>query len=422
MDKLKYTPDNITHLGKDEIFVFGSNLAGNHAGGAARIAREKFGAIMGQGEGLQGQSYAIPTMQGGVETIKPYVDQFIEFARECDQNTFYVTRIGCGIAGFKDEDIAPLFEDALELYNVRLPKSFVDVILRNREKRIKEVLTPWPVRDYGVYNLLVDLMLANDAVLSVFTDKSLNRRVDLLKNNISTIKRSNYLMNYPDRELIQYLEEHKSDIVSGHNEKTTLCMIGKCCEINHVDLVRAAINRYAVAQAYNLTYLILRTVDFSKEFPFGWAGSANFEYVLFGTITGRWSCGDNSYMYEDMGKCLAFFCDELTKHSEEVTSNGNFDRDKFLNFVSQPYIWQFCHENDGHALHEITMMEGILNQLDYQKEYREVDNYFIPTNNFSRPVYELAKGRLSFPTYYIKERFIKMLLAKSDNETLRKGY
>lgn len=124
----RYTPENITSLDRDEVFVFGSNLAGIHAGGAARVAYERFGAIMGQGVGIQGQSYAIPTMQGGVETIKPYVDEFISLAREWDQTTFYVTRIGCGIAGFKDDEIAPLFVDALELYNVRLPKSFVDII------------------------------------------------------------------------------------------------------------------------------------------------------------------------------------------------------------------------------------------------------------------------------------------------------
>ncbi len=127
-----YTPENITELGRDDVFVFGSNLQGIHAGGAARIAHQKFGAIMGQGEGLQGRSYAIPTMQGGIDTIKPYVDRFIDFARECDQNTFYVTRIGCGIAGFTDEEIAPLFNDAYDLYNVRLPKSFSDIIERNR--------------------------------------------------------------------------------------------------------------------------------------------------------------------------------------------------------------------------------------------------------------------------------------------------
>ncbi len=129
---LKYTPENITSLGKDDIFVFGSNLAGIHAGGAARVAYERFGAIMGQGVGIQGQSYAIPTMQGGVDTIKPYVDEFIALAREWDQNTFYVTRIGCGIAGFTDEEIAPLFAEALELYNVRLPESFVKIIRSNK--------------------------------------------------------------------------------------------------------------------------------------------------------------------------------------------------------------------------------------------------------------------------------------------------
>lgn len=125
---LKFTPENITSLEQDEIFVFGSNLAGIHAGGAARVAYERFGAIMGQGVGIQGQSYAIPTMHGGVEEIKPYVDEFIALAREWDQNTFYVTRIGCGIAGFTDEEIAPLFADAVELYNVRLPESFYNII------------------------------------------------------------------------------------------------------------------------------------------------------------------------------------------------------------------------------------------------------------------------------------------------------
>lgn len=130
---LKYTPDNITSLGEDEVFVFGSNLAGIHTGGAARTALKRFGAVMGQGVGMQGQSYAIPTMHGGIDTIKPYVDEFINLAREWDQTTFYVTRIGCGIAGFTDEEVVPLFAEALKLYNVRLPKSFVDVLTRGEQ-------------------------------------------------------------------------------------------------------------------------------------------------------------------------------------------------------------------------------------------------------------------------------------------------
>jgi hypothetical protein len=124
----KYTPEMIRELADNEVFVFGSNLGGLHGGGAARAAMQRFGAVWGQGVGLQGQSYAIPTMQGGVETIKPYVDEFIEFARTKPELFFYVTRIGCGIAGFRDEEIAPLFAGALALENVALPKSFHDLL------------------------------------------------------------------------------------------------------------------------------------------------------------------------------------------------------------------------------------------------------------------------------------------------------
>lgn len=122
----KYTPEHISSLARNEIFVFGSNLAGRHGGGAAYAAYKKFGAVWGQGVGLFGQSYAIPTMQGGVDTIRPNVDEFIQFAKARPELTFYVTRIGCGIAGFRHADIAPLFAAALVLPNVILPHTFVD--------------------------------------------------------------------------------------------------------------------------------------------------------------------------------------------------------------------------------------------------------------------------------------------------------
>ncbi len=121
MEKKRTTPEFITELQPGEIFVFGSNLKGMHGGGAAYIAYRKFGAIMGQGVGLQGQSYGIPTMQGGVETIRPYVDEFIAFAKTHPDLTFLVTRIGCGIAGFSDEEIAPLFSEAHDVANIVLP-------------------------------------------------------------------------------------------------------------------------------------------------------------------------------------------------------------------------------------------------------------------------------------------------------------
>ncbi|MBR5897929.1 MAG: hypothetical protein IKZ14_00490 [Muribaculaceae bacterium] len=124
----RFTPKHITVLEDGEIFVFGSNLAGAHGGGAARAARIHFGAVMGQGVGLQGQSYAIPTMHGGPETIKPYVDDFIFFAKQHPELTFLVTPIGCGIAGFHARDIAPLFASAIDVENIILPRQFVAVI------------------------------------------------------------------------------------------------------------------------------------------------------------------------------------------------------------------------------------------------------------------------------------------------------
>ena len=122
---IRIAPSYISKLAPNEVFVFGSNLEGMHGGGAALTAYKKFGAVWGQGVGLQGQSYGIPTMQGGVETIKPYVDEFIQFAKEHPNLRFLVTPIGCGIAGFKPSQIAPLFTEAKNLPNIYLPKEFL---------------------------------------------------------------------------------------------------------------------------------------------------------------------------------------------------------------------------------------------------------------------------------------------------------
>ena len=124
IERPDFTPDMISELKADEVFVFGSNLEGMHGGGAAFYAWKHFGAVMGCGVGLRGQSYAIPTMQGGVETIEPYVSSFISYAKEHPELFFY----GCGIAGFRDKEIAPLFAEAAGLENVCLPESFVRIL------------------------------------------------------------------------------------------------------------------------------------------------------------------------------------------------------------------------------------------------------------------------------------------------------
>ena len=128
MEGKRISPRWIDSLEENEIFVFGSNLQGMHGGGAARVAHEKFGAIWGEGIGLQGQSYAIPTMHGGVDVIAPYVTDFIAFAKEHPELKFLVTEIGCGIAGFRISEMAPLFKEALKMENIYLPERFIEVL------------------------------------------------------------------------------------------------------------------------------------------------------------------------------------------------------------------------------------------------------------------------------------------------------
>jgi len=126
----RITPSIINVLGANEIFVFGSNVQGMHLGGAARVAYNKFGAEWGNGEGLQGSSYALPTMEG-LEGTTAAAYRFTIFAKEHPELKFFVTPVGCGIAGYTPEEIAPMFKDTIQLENVYLPISFWKVILKH---------------------------------------------------------------------------------------------------------------------------------------------------------------------------------------------------------------------------------------------------------------------------------------------------
>jgi len=128
----KVTNENITELQPNEIFVFGSNLGGRHGAGAARLAMQ-WGAEYGNGVGLQGQTYAIPTLdddlyQLDLAIMAKFINQFLDFAYGNPNLTFFVTQIGCGLAGFTPCDIAPMFEDAMYMDNVMLPQCFIEVI------------------------------------------------------------------------------------------------------------------------------------------------------------------------------------------------------------------------------------------------------------------------------------------------------
>ncbi len=155
-ERLIYTPNNIRELQSNEIFVFGSDLKGYHCGGAAKLAFDSFGAVWGAGNGLNGQSYAIPSMFSNTDAIEPYVNQFINYAINHSELTFLVTRIGCGVAGFKDEQIAVLFKRALALANIILPESFVRILMTTNQIEMPMFLKN---KSYGQTQTLVDLLI-----------------------------------------------------------------------------------------------------------------------------------------------------------------------------------------------------------------------------------------------------------------------
>lgn len=126
------SPDRIAKLEDNEIFVFGSNRAGRHGKGAAKLA-VKFGAQYGKGEGLHGKTYGIPTKDRKINTltlseIEYAVNRFIKFAKENPSMIFLVTEIGCGLAGYKPKEIAPMFEEALSYDNIKLPQRFIQIL------------------------------------------------------------------------------------------------------------------------------------------------------------------------------------------------------------------------------------------------------------------------------------------------------
>lgn len=133
---MRISPEVIEKLEENEIFVFGSNLSGRHGKGAAKTALG-WGAIWGQASGLQGRTYGIPTKDASIRRtlsipeIEPFVKEFIEFAKQNPHLKFLVTEIGCGLAGLKPKQIAPMFRDCELLENVYLPQRFIRFLLNH---------------------------------------------------------------------------------------------------------------------------------------------------------------------------------------------------------------------------------------------------------------------------------------------------
>lgn len=246
----RYTPDRISKLKENEIFVFGSNLEGSHGGGAARLAYNRFGAVWGLGTGIQGRSYAIPTMQGGVETIRPYIDAFIQFAKQNTTLTFLVTRIGCGIAGFRDEEIAPLFEDALDLENVILPKEFVENLVATPTTSDANETT-WNSTDFiSTYEPLMKKASKGDRI-AYYKVKEL--RAQEYRSTIEIVNQGYYTtedgkrVTFPtitsmEHETKFYKNEFRVDNISTNEEETKIIVCNVDCLEEGVRLCREDYN------------------------------------------------------------------------------------------------------------------------------------------------------------------------------------
>lgn len=247
----EYTPDRITELKPNDIFVFGSNLAGAHGGGAARLAYNRFGAIWGQGVGLQGQSYAIPTMQGGVETIKPYVDEFISFARTRPDLKFYVTQIGCGIAGFKAEEIAPLFQTAIDVENIILPVDFVEVLSKIENNKCSSIIKWDSQKDFlEKYRVLMKRVKGGDSA-AYYQVKEL--RAKEFRNTVEIVNQGHYVSESGK----EYVFPEDSNIMCNtvfyeceiHMGEFPQCDEPTIVEVNNIDCLYAGVQ--LKEQGYN---------------------------------------------------------------------------------------------------------------------------------------------------------------------------
>lgn len=464
-----YTPDALTSLRINEVFVFGSNLQGHHGGGAARFAQMKFGAVWGQGVGLQGQSYAIPTMQGGPETIKPYVDQFIAFAKEHTELFFYVTRIGCGIAGFKDQDIAPLFREALAVENICLPESFAKIIEQLLASGANE---PFPgitrttsirlyqqgqvrtladiamtLNDRNHYSDMESFMRDFDNVIKAYRERGtvsyeIYKMVEeLIRNNEATLFTNSGYLDF-DRliEMVDYLsasdESNPLEVIYSRREKTKMLRLSA--------LLNDIMHYTAASDLMN---------DLSS------------------IAYGRFNCGDNRFMNDPFHYPLFFFkhgieylWDEIQKdgymsnellekkmfsdHEERVEEYGLeyvirndyyndgpchpevyfpkrtgtapvylLDRNFLNHCTGKPMFVKSCGEGKGpnahHTLYEMGLVEGIIRRECRKGNYEEIGAYYVPVGDDSKPIFKQGHGKMEFDILPDKRRFLQKIRKNS---------
>lgn len=445
----EYTPEKITSLGRKDIFVFGSNLAGHHGGGAARVAYNRFGAIWGQGEGLQGNSYAIPTMQGGIETIRPYVERFIEFAAYEKELTFYVTKIGCGIAGFTIAEIAPLFRKALLLPNIRLPKEFADINFRQGSE--DAVRKDMMVHTHGITRTFADLVIARNEKAGFVSPSEV---LDYLSQYFDRFHQSGddvaFIAVRTFWSIIQKQElfkDKKLDVVRFRE-----CMTDPKSYSNDCD---KAYELYCKEKIYNL-------VVFLNEFRRYRTPEEVLADIEASELTKFSHCGPNSYNY-DMSPIgagnqypIRYFDLFITENWDNITSNGVLDGDKLdelmfkkherglrkyginavinhdyetggscLSDVYFPHAWGtgpvYIKQATGdyaiscsHGTNPISIPNYLecmitLKLIQDDVRYKQIGEFFVPKFDITLPILGYYTGKMNFSDLSEKQRFIDNL-------------
>ena len=458
-----FTPERIDSLQPGEIFVFGSNLNGYHGGGAARAALNHFGAQWGVGVGPQGQSYAIPTMQGGPETIRPYVDQFIAYAKSQKDLTFLVTPIGCGIAGFKVEDIAPLFKEALDVENIVLPKKFISILMRSVQPQLPDYLR---IKTYGQTRTLVDMLIELNKT------HNYTSAIDALK------------------DLFQFLEQIRTD---GDSVAFNCCLRNfrdcahKCFVENKLDIkllesflihdfqdgIEHIYKRYVIEKSIRLiSYLN----DF-RQYTYNDIIDDNLYRDFLRATRGFSSCGvAPSYSYFSFSEgYIKYFLSRYTgTFWDEFSTNGILDNKLYFDFMigrhkrgvekyglekvikrnfepngpCHPEVYfpyrggaapvyveynlmdanlksskrQFiksCGEGKGpNSISDYFEFEKIIPLLDEDEKYILYGNLYLPKEDVSLPVFDVRWGRILFESPKEQAEFIVKAWQKNDNVVL----
>lgn len=465
IERPQNTPNAISVLKPDEVFVFGSNLQGSHGGGAARVAAAKFGAIWGQGVGLQGQSYAIPTMHGGVEVIKPFVDQFIAFAKEHMELFFYVTRIGCGIAGFKDEEMAPLFKEALAINNICLPESFAKILERQCRYKRQEL--------FPALSRTASVRLYQQGQVRTLADiaKTLNSRNHYTDFQVFMKDFDETIKSYVERgtvgaeicEVIGHLiSENKATLFSTDGYLDFDKFIGMVDDL----IVSDESNPLEIIYSRREKTKLLRLASMLNDIVH-YTDAYDLEYDLCAIATGRFNCGDNRYMNDTFHYPLLFFTRGLkmvwnkiqengymnndlleqkifTEHEEKVEEYGlkHVIREDFVqdapchpevffpkregtapvyvldkNYVDhcsgQPLFVKSCGEGKGpnayRTLYEMHLAEPILERECSKGRYQEIGEYYVPVDDDSKPIFKQWYGKMEFDVPADKSRLLQKI-------------